>query len=122
MHGGEESSCHPHMLILVCGTFELAFEHIIMSNVEANLRHIARHEAKPNPKALSQTTLTRGFEAVAYPKIVRELKDTDLVVKQKSLLAARELLGSPTSYVQCIAHGMTAAVVHLLKVRTMQLN
>ena len=84
--------------------------------VEANMRHIARHEAKPNPKPISAHTLTRGFEACAFPKIVRELKDSDLVIKQKALLAARELLGSPTSYVQCIAHGITAAVVALLKV------
>ena len=85
--------------------------------LEANMRHIARHESKPNPKPIDARTLTRGFEAVAYPKIVRELRDADLVIKQKALLAARELLGSPTSYVQCIAHGITPAVVELLKVR-----
>ncbi len=84
--------------------------------MEANSRHIARHEAKPNPKPISSTTLTRGFEAAAFPKIVRELKDLDLVVRQKALLAARELLGSPTGYMQCIAHGITPAVVALLKV------
>ena len=94
----------------------LASTRICTMAVEANMRHIARHEAKPNPKPISAHTLTRGFEAFAFPKIVRELKDSDLVIKQKALLAARELLGSPTSYVQCIAHGITAAVVALLKV------
>mmetsp|Transcript_35054 Transcript_35054/g.78025 ORF Transcript_35054/g.78025 Transcript_35054/m.78025 type:complete len:377 (-) Transcript_35054:404-1534(-) len=89
--------------------------HMDHSRIQANLRHIAQHEAKPNPKPLPYTTITRGFEAVAYPKIVRELKDNDLIVKQKSLLAARELLGVPTSYMQCIAAGITPAVVALLQ-------
>ena len=80
------------------------------------MRHIARHEAKPNPKPIDSRTLTRGFEDTAVPKIVRELRDSDLVIKQKALLAARELLGTPTAYVQCIAHGITPAVVSLLKV------
>jgi hypothetical protein len=48
---------------------------------------------------------------------VRELKDSNLIVKQKALIAARELLGSSTSYVQCIAHGITPAVIALLQVR-----
>jgi hypothetical protein len=48
---------------------------------------------------------------------VRELGDANLVVRQKSLLAARELLGNGVSYVQCIAAGITPAVVVLLKVR-----
>ncbi len=38
--------------------------------IEANLRQIMLHEAKPCPKAMASTTVTRGFEAVAYPKIV----------------------------------------------------
>jgi hypothetical protein len=46
---------------------------------------------------------------------VRELKDSNLIVKQKALIAARELLGSSTSYVQCIAHGITPAVIALLQ-------
>lgn len=87
-----------------------------MSNIEHNLRAICRHEAKPNPRSIPFSTLTRGFEAVAYPKIVRELRDEDLGVKQKALIAARELLGSPPSYVQCITAGITPSVIALLKV------
>eukprot|EP00798_Chlamydomonas_sp_ICE-L_P030259 gene30259-35246_t len=85
------------------------------SKIEANLRHIARHEAKPNPKPQSSTSVTRGFEAVAYPKIVKELGSDNLVVRQKSLLAARELLASPVSYMGCIAAGITPAVIKLLE-------
>ena len=40
------------------------------SNIAANLRHIAKHEAKPQPKELPYTQITRGFEAFAFPKIV----------------------------------------------------
>lgn len=49
---------------------------------------------------------------------VRELKDDELIVKQKALLAARELLGSPIGYMQCIAAGITPAIVKLLSVST----
>jgi hypothetical protein len=87
-----------------------------MNNIEANLRAICKHEAKPNPRPIPSTTLTRGFEAVAFPKIVREIRDEDLEVKRRALIAARELLGSSTSYVQCIAAGITPAVIALLKV------
>lgn len=83
--------------------------------IALNMRQICLHEAKPNIKPMSSTTVTRGFEKVAFPKIVRELQDADLVVRQKALLAARELLGSPINYVQCIAAGITPAVIALLK-------
>jgi hypothetical protein len=49
---------------------------------------------------------------------VKELKDSHLVVKQKSLLAARELLATPVSYMGCISAGITPAVVALLEVRS----
>lgn len=87
-----------------------------MSKIDSNLRSICRHEAKPNPRPIPTTTLTRGFEATAFPKIVREIRDANLEVRLKALIAARELLGSPTSYVQCIAAGITPAVIALLKV------
>ena len=45
------------------------------------------------------------------------MKDSNLIVRQKALLAARELLGSPINYMQCMATGITAAVIKLLKVR-----
>ena len=90
-----------------------------MSKIESNLRLICRHEAKPNPRPIPTTTLTRGFEATAYPKIVREISDGNLEVCLKALIASRELLGSPTSYVQCIAAGITPAIIALLKVSLM---
>ena len=61
----------------------------------------------------------RGFAAECFPKPlpqVRELGDSNLLVRQKSLLAAQELLGSPINYVQCVAAGITLAVISLLKV------
>jgi hypothetical protein len=36
-----------------------------------NGRHISRFEAKPYPQPLPATAVTRGFEAFAYPKLVR---------------------------------------------------
>ena len=40
------------------------------SKMKANLRHLAKFEAKPNPKPLPHTSVTRGFEKEAFPKIV----------------------------------------------------
>eukprot|EP00955_Chlamydomonas_euryale_P073918 361885-Chlamydomonas_euryale.AAC.2 len=62
------------------------------------------------------TCISKGLHAPTLAQ-VRELKDSSLVVRQKSLLAARELLGSGVSYVQCIAAGITPAVVALMTVR-----
>lgn len=41
--------------------------------VQRNLRHIMGHEAKPNPQAVGSQTITRGFEKVAFPKIVSKV-------------------------------------------------
>ncbi|KXZ51682.1 hypothetical protein GPECTOR_11g133 [Gonium pectorale] len=83
--------------------------------IQANLRHIQAFEAKPNPRPLPETAVTRGFEKVAFPKLVRELQGDNAVVRQKALLAARELLASPVNVVQCVAAGATPAMVALLQ-------
>ena len=57
------------------------------------------------------------LECVVFCLQVKELRDSNLVVKQKSLLAARELLATPVSYMGCISAGITPAVVALLQVR-----
>ncbi|PNW73066.1 hypothetical protein CHLRE_14g617500v5 [Chlamydomonas reinhardtii] len=88
------------------------------ARIQANLRHIQAFEAKPNPKALPETAVTRGFEKVAFPKLVRELTCDNAVVRKKSLLAARELLSSPVNHVQCVAAGATPAIVALLQDQT----
>ena len=63
----------------------------------------------------------RGFPSPLpphhHPFQVRELQDPNLVVRQKALLAARELLAVPINHVQCIAAGITPAIVALLAVR-----
>lgn len=45
----------------------------------------------------------------------RELRDEDLVVRQKSLLACIELLDVSECYVQCLEAGVPAALAELLK-------
>ncbi|GIL46278.1 hypothetical protein Vafri_3299 [Volvox africanus] len=85
------------------------------ARIRENMRHIQAFEAKPNPKPLAETAVTRGFEKVAFPKLVQELSGDNPVVRQKALLAARELLISPVNLVQCVAAGTTPAVVALLQ-------
>mmetsp|Transcript_39666 Transcript_39666/g.112501 ORF Transcript_39666/g.112501 Transcript_39666/m.112501 type:complete len:379 (+) Transcript_39666:154-1290(+) len=80
----------------------------------ANQHHLVKFETKDNVVPAPKTTITRGFEKVAFPKMERELRDEDLVVRQKSLLAARELLGVAECYVQCLEAGVVAALVDLL--------
>lgn len=48
---------------------------------------------------------------------VRELRGSDAVVRAKAAVAVRELLAAPASHVQCIAAGVTPALVALLQVR-----
>ncbi|GLC34015.1 40S ribosomal protein S14-B (RP59B) [Pleodorina starrii] len=85
------------------------------ARIRENMRHIQAFEAKPNPKPLAETAVTRGFEKVAFPKLVAELSGNNPIVRQKALLAARELLTSPINLVQCVAAGATPAIVALLQ-------
>lgn len=163
-------------------------ERPLLSDAAArNARHIARFEAKPYPAPLPATAVTLGFEACAYPKIVRappcagcvvqapsgqsvrgdahaaaallmlpafapeharnrqirsacstvactprmrhlprlrpsmhtqvrELRHEDARIRRKAVLAARELLVAPQKLVQCIAAGVTPALIALLQV------
>ncbi|GBF95937.1 hypothetical protein Rsub_08060 [Raphidocelis subcapitata] len=89
----------------------------------ANGRHIARCAAQPWPRPLPADAVTRGFEAFAYPKLasrsgrclVRELRGPDGTVRRKAVLAARELLASPSRAAQCVAAGAAPALVALLR-------
>eukprot|EP00873_Tetraselmis_striata_P038816 jgi/Tetstr1/459080/TSEL_004530.t1 len=85
-----------------------------LSPMDANLRHMVLFEAKDNVVPAPKTTITRGFEKVAFPKMERELRDEDLTVRQKSLLACCELLAVSECYVQCLEAGVDAALVALL--------
>ncbi len=57
--------------------------------IDANLRQLMLHEAKPNPKPLGPTAVTRGFEAVAYPKIVRRQDPDDRRAEERLCGAVR---------------------------------
>ncbi|MEW5299883.1 MAG: hypothetical protein WDW38_011606 [Sanguina aurantia] len=73
-------------------------------------------EAKAHPKPLPSTAVTQGFESVAFPKLVRELHhSSELVIKQKALLALIDCLISPLKHTQCVAAGVTPRVVMLLQ-------
>lgn len=47
---------------------------------------------------------------------VQELQHEDIVIRRKAVVAARELLCKPEKYIQCIAAGVTPALIALLKV------
>lgn len=53
----------------------------------------------------------------SHPLQVGELRSDNPVVKSKAVVAARELLVTPTKHIQCIAAGITPALIDLLKVR-----
>ncbi|KAK9828473.1 hypothetical protein WJX72_000167 [[Myrmecia] bisecta] len=79
-----------------------------------NLRHLVRFEAKPYPRELPETSVTRAFGARAPPKLVGQLQSPELVIRQKALLAAVELLKVPECYSQCLEGGVLAALTELL--------
>jgi hypothetical protein len=53
-----------------------------------------------------------------YLSQVAQLRHGDSGVRAKALLAARELLCTPAQHVQCIAAGMSPALVELLQVNS----
>jgi len=81
---------------------------------DANGRHITAFQNNQNPKPQHIHTITRGFEKFAFPKIVRILSSDDLILKQKGLLGAAELLATGENGVQCLSNGICLAIAKLL--------
>jgi hypothetical protein len=52
-----------------------------------------------------------------HPSKVRELRHDDARIRRKAVVAARELMGAPEKLVQCIAAGVTPALIALLQVK-----
>ena len=109
----------------------------------SHAQQICTSAIKPDPFPQSAQAVTRAYEARAAPKLVNskklilatsdhaiqawhftqmllqisQLKSTDLLIRQKALLAAAQLLGSKLSYEQCLAAGIVPALALLLRVR-----
>lgn len=113
---------------------------------EANDILIARHSEqiynlgiKPFPLSQPSVAVTRAFGAHAPLKLVcspaifawlpvpsskrlfclcqiGQLKSADLLIRQKALRAAQELLSSKFTYEQCVACGITSTLATLLQV------
>lgn len=66
--------------------------------MEDNGLHMTAFGAQDNPKAQGKYTITRGWEKFAFPKAVRQLRDTDLKLQQKALLTIS------VSITTCIVH------------------
>mmetsp|Transcript_1597 Transcript_1597/g.5840 ORF Transcript_1597/g.5840 Transcript_1597/m.5840 type:complete len:392 (-) Transcript_1597:2-1177(-) len=81
---------------------------------EANLYHITSFGTQDNPKVMGKMTLTRGFDKMAFPKIVRVLRDEHLPLRQKALLMCTELVSTGESAVQCLDAGLVEALAENL--------
>ncbi|KAH9541684.1 hypothetical protein CY35_14G078100 [Sphagnum magellanicum] len=66
---------------------------------------LVQHAIHPPPKPKPETRVTLAFGNFMYSKLVRLLKDKDIVVRQKSVTWAVELLSVPSSRVRCLAAG-----------------
>mmetsp|Transcript_15814 Transcript_15814/g.49710 ORF Transcript_15814/g.49710 Transcript_15814/m.49710 type:complete len:379 (-) Transcript_15814:92-1228(-) len=80
-----------------------------------SLNHINKFEAKDNVKPKHPHDVSRGFEKFAYPKIVRQIRDPELIIRQKALKAMLELLAVGECKVQCIMSGGTEALTECLR-------
>lgn len=78
--------------------------------MEQNGAHIAVHGARDNPRPQGKYTITRGFEAGAYAKIVEGMKSADLRYKRKALTVVSELLSGQKDVASCMQTGITAAL------------
>ncbi|QDZ19740.1 hypothetical protein HOP50_03g22570 [Chloropicon primus] len=90
--------------------------------MEGHIEVINLHETKGNPLDLDETSITRGFENFAHPKLVKQLTSSNLVVRQKSLLAARELISIPEHRVRCFGAGIIGALVDCLAHENLQVQ
>eukprot|EP00878_Enallax_costatus_P033910 GHUV01037492.1.p1 GENE.GHUV01037492.1~~GHUV01037492.1.p1 ORF type:complete len:307 (+),score=95.97 GHUV01037492.1:492-1412(+) len=84
-------------------------------NSLTNSSHIVKFECRPNPQPTPANAVTLGFEKYAYDKIVGQLKSDNPIIRAKAVVAARDLLVAPTKHIQCIAAGITPALVDMLK-------
>ncbi|CAK9204598.1 unnamed protein product [Sphagnum troendelagicum] len=66
---------------------------------------LVQHAIHPPPKPKPETRVTLAFGNFMYSKLVRLLKDKDIVARQKSVTWAVELLSVPSSRVRCLAAG-----------------
>ena len=81
---------------------------------QETVQRVILHETKPQPKPLSPTSITRGYEKFAFPKVVRQLTDENVVVRKRCLVASRELLAAPECRVQCFECGLVGALLDCL--------
>jgi hypothetical protein len=63
-------------------------------------------------------TLKPSFPAITCNDLMQvdELQSGNAVIRAKAVVAARELLVAPTKHIQCIAAGITQALIRLLDV------
>ncbi|DBB14617.1 hypothetical protein WJX82_001687 [Trebouxia sp. C0006] len=83
--------------------------------ISSHSRHVYNFGSKPYPSEQSPLTVTRAFGAQAPPKLIGQLKSPELLIRQKALLAAHELLSSKFSFEQCMACGITPPLATLLQ-------
>ena len=88
----------------------------------SHLHVITLHETKGDPLKLPETSITKGFENFAYPKLVRELTSSNLIVRQRCLIACRQLISIPEERVKCFKAGIIGALVDCLTHEDLQVQ
>eukprot|EP00760_Papus_ankaliazontas_P033293 PhM_4_TR6281/c0_g1_i2/m.93872 len=81
-----------------------------------NLRIIATHECKPNPEPHAPTVLTEAYADGVYPKILRTLKDPNVVLRIKALQMLQGLVElKKENIVKAARDGLVAGLVAALQ-------
>eukprot|EP00741_Cyanophora_paradoxa_P018637 tig00021072_g17987.t1 len=82
-----------------------------------NAEHFARFEVAANPKPQDPTSVNLAYGDFAYPKLVRQIEDELLVIRQKALSRLALLTRKYEHVMKLIEAGATAALTRLLRDR-----
>ena len=84
----------------------LPWEPSVSGGLAANVEHLVSVEAKPNPQPIPADALGLAFGALSHPKLVKQITDPSLVLRQKALAHVCEDFMVPALNILCERTGI----------------
>ena len=87
----------------------LPWEPSVSGGLAANVEHLVSVEAKPNPQPIPADALGLAFGALSHPKLVKQITDPSLVLRQKALAHVCEEIRSTKELQSFLVAGLVPA-------------
>ena len=87
----------------------LPWEPSVSGGLAANVEHLVSVEAKPNPQPIPADALGLAFGALSHPKLVKQITDPSLVLRQKALAHVCEEIRSTKEFQSFLVAGLVPA-------------